>query len=245
MTKCYKNKLQVCNMETDDFEVDSEICCHNACIVTKNFVTEEDISAYLKCAITRKQFRQHSSVKIYSGAHGTSDGKLSERDVNTIAFYSNVCSFISELQNDPDIQEIVSDMDYKIESPVLVGKSRGITNLRHDHRHIMMRELKDVIKKTASTDFAEPIVIFLAFCWSDRNELTNFMRELGIISVAGMLGRNSIDIKNLGPVFGPVFGPKLGQTFEDVSICFQVVLTYILFNLTSRASFRAIFRAKN
>ena len=59
------------------------------------------------------------------------------------------------------------------------------------------------------------------------------------------LGRNSIDMKNLRPVFGPVFGPKLGQTFEDVSICFQVVHTYILFNLTTRASFRANFQAKN
>ena len=54
-------------------------------------------------------------------------------------------------------------------------------------------------------------------------------------------GRNSVDIKNLGPFFGP----KLEQTFEDVSICLQVVDTYILFNLTSRASFRANFRAKN
>ena len=58
-------------------------------------------------------------------------------------------------------------------------------------------------------------------------------------------GRNSIHIKNIGPVSGPVFGPKLGQTFEDVSICLQVVDKYILFNLTSRASFRANFRAKN
>ena len=61
----------------------------------------------------------------------------------------------------------------------------------------------------------------------------------------GNQGGNSIDIKNLGPVSGPVLGPKLGQTFKDVSICFQVVHTYILFNLTSRASFRAHFRATN
>ena len=37
-------------------------------------------------------------------------------------------------------------------------------------------------------------------------------------------GRNSIVIKNIGPVSGP----KLGQTFKDVSICFQVVHTQVL-----------------
>ena len=51
-------------------------------------------------------------------------------------------------------------------------------------------------------------------------------------------GANSIDIKNLGPVFGPVFRPIL-----PVSICLPRPANLPIFNLTFRAHFRAHFRA--
>ena len=76
-------------MGAEDFEEDSEIQCHNACIVTKSFVTIEDISEYLKDALINKKFKKHACIKTYSGAHGLSDGELSHRDEITMAFYSN------------------------------------------------------------------------------------------------------------------------------------------------------------
>ena len=54
-----------------------------------------------------------------------------------------------------------------------------------------------------------------------------------------VLGVNSIDIKNLGPIFGPIFGPIL-----PVSKSLPRPANRPVFNLTSRAHFRAHFRAK-
>ena len=50
-----------------------------------------------------------------------------------------------------------------------------------------------------------------------KRELFMYAATAALLTMFVEQGRNSIDIKNLGPVFGP----KLGQTFKDVSICFQ------------------------
>ena len=56
-----------------------------------------------------------------------------------------------------------------------------------------------------------------------------------VVRVVTILGVNSIDIKNLGPVFGPFLGPIL-----PVSSCLPRPANLPIFNLTFRARFRAI-----
>ena len=65
------------------------------------------------------------------------------------------------------------------------------------------------------------------------NEVIN--KSSKALFALAVLGVNSIDIKNLGPVFRPVFGPIL-----PVSICLPGPANLPIFNLTSRANFRAL-----
>ena len=174
-------------MEEKEEEEDSLIQCYNACIVTKNFVDPDQVAVYLQDAVLKKIFRKSATIKIYTGAHGLPDGELGETDEKTLAMQQNIRSFISGLQNDTETATVIKEMNYNIPPLVLVGRSRGIKSLRYDHEYLLKGELKTLIRNASSPDFAEPIVFFLAFCWSDKNELTNFMRELGIISVATMM----------------------------------------------------------
>ena len=44
--------------------------------------------------------------------------------------------------------------------------------------------LKDFFHEMETSN--APIVLFLAFCHTDKNELTDYMREMGVIALAGM-----------------------------------------------------------
>ena len=69
---------------TGKFDEDSSVIqCHNACIVTKSFVDVDDISGYLREAVLQKKFMRTANIKIYTGAHGLSDGELTEADEKT------------------------------------------------------------------------------------------------------------------------------------------------------------------
>ena len=173
-------------MEEDD-ESGVVSLIHNVCIVTRCFVDLDDVLVYLRDAVNERRFRKHATINIFTGTHGLSDGTLGEADEKTLAMLANIRSYLSELNADLESGSIIEEMFYKFPSPILVGEYGVKINLRKNHNYLGTEALSQMIKEASSPDSAKPHVFFFAFCWSHRNELTNFMRELGIISVASML----------------------------------------------------------
>ena len=130
-------------------------------------------------------FKKNATINIYSGAHGVDNGELTQKDEGTAIFHSNVCDIVPRLCH--AFKDNVSKMGYTIERPKMVGKSPGESDVRYDHEYIATQDLGALIQDAATPGRAKPAVFFFAFCWSEKNELTNLMRELGIISVATML----------------------------------------------------------
>ena len=130
-------------------------------------------------------FKKNATINIYSGAHGVANGELTEKDEGTASFHLNVCNIVPGLYH--TFGENIRKMGYTIVPPKMVGKSPGESDVRYDHEYIATQDLSALIQDAATPGRAKPAVFFFAFCWSEKNELTNLMRELGIISVATML----------------------------------------------------------
>ena len=77
-------------------------------------------------------------------------------------------------------EEIIEEMEYNLNNPEEIGKGRNDEGLKTNHEAIF----DDVFN--SMTERNKPYVILLAFCFSDRNQLTHYMGELGIISACFM-----------------------------------------------------------
>ena len=199
-------------------------------IITNAKFDQNDVYTYLKRRILKKEFAKGSIFKTYAGAHGYLDGRLGDKESDTIQLksdinsqircdvedaiednllqdetreelherlrectgetimgnieskdlYGQIRSAIKELRQDKDVVEIIEEMEYNLYNPELIGKDRRDEDLQTNHEHLF----DDLFKSMTSRN--EPYVIFLAFCLSDRNELTNYMGEIGIISACSM-----------------------------------------------------------
>merc|ERR1711974_156217 len=86
---------------------------------------------------------------------------------------------IEAVREKEEMQEILSAKKYELPDPEQVGKKESGADLGIDHR-----ELKNKMKELKKSN--RPHVFILAFCFTNKNQLTKYMRELGVISVASM-----------------------------------------------------------
>ena len=89
-------------------------------------------------------------------------------------------SAILQFREDQELEAIIDEMEYNLSNPEKVGKGKKDEDLKVNHRDI----LDDLFN--SMTERNKPYVIFLAFCFSDRNELTYYMAEHGIIAASAM-----------------------------------------------------------
>ena len=77
-------------------------------------------------------------------------------------------------------KDIIDDMEYNLNNPDEVGKETKHEDLEDNHEAIF----DDLFN--SMTERNKPYVIFLAFCFSDRNEITYYMAEHGIVAASAM-----------------------------------------------------------
>ena len=94
--------------------------------------------------------------------------------------WQQIRNAIRQVREDDEIRDIINKRGYKLLNPEKVGKDRKDEDLKDNHEPIL-EDLFDTMMERN-----KPYVIFLAVCFSDRNQLTEYMRELGIISVCSM-----------------------------------------------------------
>ena len=75
---------------------------------------------------------------------------------------------------------IIKQMKYRLHNPDEVGKESKDEGLEYYHEDMLEEVFENMIYSP------KPYVIFLAFCLSEVNELTKYMRELGVISACTM-----------------------------------------------------------
>ena len=77
-------------------------------------------------------------------------------------------------------KKVIQEMNYRLLNPDEIGKEDKDEELECYHEDMILDVFENMIHSP------KPYVIFLAFCTSDINELTQYMRELGVISACSM-----------------------------------------------------------
>ena len=160
------------NMSIDKFELRN-----NTLIVSTGKITAMEVRKYLEHNIKNKSFVKGSKFKIYAGSHGDEDGKLSQRDITLL---DGIVSALSWANNNRELEGVIEEMGYEIGDPTFVGKTRKIQNLEYDHKRVITSHFDEIIERN------HPYVLFLAYCFTYKNELTEYMGEMGVISVCNM-----------------------------------------------------------
>ena len=128
-------------------------------------------------AIDDKLFEQQKIGELHDQLRNTSGARIMEsiKSKDLVQHMRKAISLVRE-----EMPEIIDEMQYNLNNPEEIGKDRKDEDLRTNHEAIF----DDLFN--SMTERNRPYVIFLAFCFSDRNQLTYYMGELGIIAACSM-----------------------------------------------------------
>ena len=149
---------------------------NNTLIVSNREVSAMDIRDFLQNLVRKKIFPKGTQFSIYSGSHGSYDGAIAKPDQVIFMQLKKQLNKICEQE-----ESIIDEMDYNgLSGSDLKHISKSGGSLESECKRHMKDFFKDLIKRD------EHYVLYLAFCYTDRNELTNYMYELGVVAVAGI-----------------------------------------------------------
>ena len=149
---------------------------NNTVIVSNGEVTAMDVRSFLQGKIRKKIFPRETQFRVYAGSHGDAKGNIDADDYEIFKQLKAVINFVHKKE-----KKSIDEMKY-----------RGL--LGSDIKHISSSQdcaecdFKPMVREFFEelVDSSKPYVLFMAFCYTDRNVLTRYMLELGVIAVAEM-----------------------------------------------------------
>ena len=149
---------------------------NNTLIVSNREVTAMDIRAYLQKRVKGRMFPRGTQFRIYGGSHGSHDGVIADPDQVIFMQLKQQLKKICEQE-----ETIIDEMEY---GGLSGSDLRHISKSGDSLESECKRHLKDFFRDLIKRD--EHYVLILAFCYTDRNEFTNYMYEFGVVAVAGI-----------------------------------------------------------
>ena len=152
----------------------------NAIICSNNTVTKEDFQNFFKTKFSEVKtnpnnpfFLKGTTFWTFTGIHGKSDGKQGNPVGKGLDEHDNIIGKIGD-----DFKDIIETMNYTFRPVRYIGKPRGTSGINLRQK----LSVDEVLELFVDKNF--PNVLILAYCFSSKNELKNFLYQHGILSFA-------------------------------------------------------------
>ena len=159
------------NMVIESFEFRN-----NTVIVSNGEVTAMDVRSFLQGKVRKKVFPRETQFRIYAGSHGDVKGNIDSDDYEIFKQLKAVVNFVHKKE-----KKSIDEMKYR---GLLGSEIKHISSSQDcaecDFKPMVREFFEELV------DSGKPYVLFMAFCYTDRNVLTRYMLELGVIAVAEM-----------------------------------------------------------
>ena len=150
------------------------IICSNAEVTKEEFYNffEKKFSE-LDRSSAKPFFLKGTTFWTFCGTHGKSDGKLGDPAAKGMDEHKTTIDKI-----ETDFDDIISSMEYTFKNPLYIANARGNKGIDKTSKD----QINDILKLFKDENC--PNVLILAFCFSSKNEIKNFMYQHGILSFA-------------------------------------------------------------
>ena len=157
---------------------------NNVIITTKDRVTVEEVTCYLKENLTT--FREGSQFVVVCGTHGYEDGSLGSGDGDLFDDYRGMFQRFQVHPHFHRESELIKERKFQMGQVITVYS-------RKDQQLGGKYVLDEMAKVTINIEFErilalkKPIVLILASCWSYRSEISNILRSVGLYTAINIL----------------------------------------------------------
>ena len=162
---------------------------NNTVIVSNGEVTAMDVRSFLQGKVRKKVFPRETQFRIYAGSHGDVKGNIDLDDYEIFKQLKAVVNFVHKKE-----KKSIDEMKYRgLLGSEIKHISSGQDCAECDFKPMVREFFEELV------DSGKPYVLFMAFCYTDRNVLTRYMlasaRSVSVSTIALLIKPASISAR--------------------------------------------------